>query len=131
MVGRDKETSIWAISIPLVNAVLVGAWLIGTTVTLTVQWVTVRSSQDELKSLITQNGERINARISFLERDVMAKNLSRWTRDDQELWCVKTEKANPNWRCGDLPSLIPNYPPKAGTMEWWGDDRSAPQPKQE
>jgi hypothetical protein len=133
MVGKDKETSIWAINIPLVNAVLVGAWLIGTTVTLTVQWVTVKSSLDVLNTSIIAVGDKVNARISFLEKDFMSKNLTRWTRDNQELWCVRTEQANPNWKCGELPSLVPDYPPKAGSLEWWGDERAPRpyQPKQE
>lgn len=122
---QDKETSIFAINVPLAPAVLVGAWLIGTTIMLTVQWVTVKATLDGLSSSITLMGDKLSARISFLEQDVMAKNLTRWTRDNQELWCVKTEQKNPNWKCGDLPTMLPNYPPKQGSLEFWGDQSTA------
>ena len=123
----NKETSIFSVNVPLVNAILVGVWLIGTTVTLTVQWVTVKSSLEVLNTSINAASEKINGRISFLEKDFMAKNLTRWTRENQELWCLKTEQVNDSWKCGELPSMIPHYPPKAGSLEWWGDDR-APKP---
>jgi hypothetical protein len=121
----EKLNSIFSQGVPLVNAILVAVWLVGTSVTLTLQWSTVKSSISRLSADLIVRDERIATRLEFLERDVMAKNLTRWTRENQELWCAKTEQANPPWKCGDLPEM-PREFPKSGSLEFWGKDRKNP-----
>jgi hypothetical protein len=117
----EKLQSIFHQGVPLVNAILVAVWLVGTSITLTLQWATVKNSIANLSAELIIRDERLMNRIGFLERDTMAKNLSRWTRENQELWCVKTEQVNPQWKCGDLPEL-----PKSGSMEFWNTPEYSP-----
>ena len=44
----------------------------------------------------------VSARISTIERDLAIRTQSRWTRADQEIWCLKTERENKDigWKCG-------------------------------
>jgi hypothetical protein len=118
----EKLQSIFHQGIPVLNAVLVAVWLVGTSVTLTLQWSTVKSSIVALASDLVVRDERIMTRLEFLERDTMAKNLTRWSRENQELWCAKTEQVNPQWKCGTFPEIPREYP-KSGSLEFWGDKR--------
>lgn len=104
----DKQTSLLHTHIPLVTAVLVGIWLIGTTITLTVQWVTIGTKIDAL-------AVRLDTRMSVIEQT----NLHRWTVEMHELWCARTEQKNVNWKCGDIPR--PLFP-KTGSAEFWKPD---------
>jgi hypothetical protein len=121
----EKLQSVLSQGVPLVNAILVAVWLVGTSITLTLQWSTVKSSIAALSAELVVRDERLMTRLQFLERDTMAKNLTRWSRDNHELWCAKTEQANPNWKCGAIPEIPREYP-KSGSLEWWGESRKAP-----
>jgi hypothetical protein len=125
----EKLQSMLGHGIPLVNAILVAVWLVGTSITLTLQWATVKSSIAALSADLVVRDERIATRLQFLERDVMMKNLTRWTRENQELWCAKTEQANPPWKCGDLPEMPRDFP-KSGSLEFW-NERTSPSVSQE
>ena len=92
--------------IPILNAVLVAVWLVGTTIALTIQWTTVKHSIESTSADALIRDEKISTRLDSIERS----NISRWTRDNQELWCLKTEQKNANWECGDFPSF---------PYEWW------------
>lgn len=109
------STSIFNTHVPLLNAVLVGIWLIGTTITLTVQWMSVGTKIENL-------GKDLDRRMAVIEQ----QNTHRWTIEMQELWCARTEQRNPNWKCGDVPKpfISPIYP-KAGSEEFWKPEKSA------
>lgn len=119
----EKLQSILGQGVPLLNAVLIAVWLVGTSITLTLQWANVKTSISDLSKDQVLRDERLNSRLNFLERDSLLKDLSRWTRENHELWCAKTEQRNPEWKCGEFPSP-PAY--RSGGAEIWNSKPRGP-----
>lgn len=46
-------------------------------------------------------------RIAALELALRSRTESRFTRGNMIEWCLRTEAANPGWKCGQVPKWVP------------------------
>lgn len=122
----QEHVPIHTITVPLLTVVLVGVWLIGTTFWLTFQFYATQAQIMDVKTEMKNVGQSLSVRITTLERDSTVRLMTEWTRANQELWCSRTEQKNPNWKCGELPSVsaIP------GSKDFWQQGTYQQQPNE-
>lgn len=69
----------------------------------------IKNSIENLSRDVKTYSETLSARVDRLEYDVQARTASRWTRQQHEWWCARTELVNSaiGWKCADdVPSRV-------------------------
>lgn len=87
---------------PMVGAtVLIVGAIVPAAMWAAVQFSQIKATLEHLPEQISVSVSPLSVRINALEREIEHRTRSRWTRTDQELWCLKTQQLNPTWRCAD------------------------------
>lgn len=67
----------------------------------------VQSGIEKLNAKMDGIKEAANDRVTRLENEMLAGTAIRYTKQDHELFCARTERLNPNWRCAPMYSELP------------------------
>lgn len=123
MTGGGEKNNIMGMQIPLINAVLVAIWLTGTTITLTIQWYSIKTQISDINRHLLADREKTSERIAEIEASLVVRTLERWTRLDQQLWCNQTEILNKDFKCAAAPPP-PTYH-KSGSYNFWNQGKTS------
>lgn len=99
--GR-RETSVNAITVPLLLVCSFAVFLVGATYLATSQFADIKYEIVKLSDKVQAMTGELSARIGRLEQDQSGNH----TKRDHEIWCAKAERANQasGWSCGDTPA---------------------------
>lgn len=123
MPPSGKETSVNRINMPVVMAISGAVFLMGITYVATQQFAELKFAIEKLTSKMDTLASDLAGRIARLEQ----ASGERWSKSDQEYWCVRTEHVNAGngWRCAELPGerrrepVAPAQPAPAPPASSW------------
>lgn len=80
----------------------------------------IQENITEISNNLKNYIERSDARVLRIEEALDKRTDERLTKFDHEIWCLRTERLNPNWKCGGT------QPPRSDETEspaiWSGKD---------
>lgn len=114
------ETSIKSMTVPIILACTIAVAVAGLTYFGTKELGDIKHSISDLSRDIRSMGNDLTRRVESVERDVEVKARDRWTKTDHDLWCLRTEQINKDWRCGEGPPMRRDaFPEKKTTKPSW------------
>lgn len=100
--GDNGGTNFENIHLPILLVATALAFVAAVTYFGTMQFNDVKNAISDLSRKVDGVTDNMTQRITRMEDDLKSRTASRYTRQDHELWCLKTEKLNPNWRCAGV-----------------------------
>ena len=100
--SNGNGSSFETIHLPILMVVTALLFTTAATYYGTNQFNDLKNAIGDLTRKIDTSTENMSLRITRIEAEFQARDASRYTRIDHELWCLKTERINAGWRCGDL-----------------------------
>lgn len=116
MSEEATNVSLGNINVPIMNVLIIGVWIVGTTISIVWQYYNVQSSLTSIGTEVKIINEKLGDRISNIEKEIDLRQATGWTRRDHEYWCSKTEQQNPAWKCGSFPEVAPYVP---SSRDYW------------
>lgn len=86
----------------------------------------IQSSVKDIGQALTNYIVRADQRVLKIEEALKTRTDERLTKMDHEMWCLRTERINPNWRCGSVAEPPAGQPPIWEGAESW---RTTEKPK--
>lgn len=100
--NQSASSSFETIHLPILMVVTALLFTTAATYYGTNQFNDLKNAINDLSRKIETNTENMSARITRIEAELQALPATRYTLSDHELWCLKTERINEGWRCGDF-----------------------------
>lgn len=98
-----QGTSIDRVTVPLLLVVSAGAFIAWASWFGTTSINSIQSSVKDISVTLNNYIDRQDERVNRLETVVERRNGEAWTKDDQALFCARTEAIpqNKGWKCGE------------------------------